>query len=633
MTAVWFSLWSNNWASGLFPDHKRMPNHGAGACPYIVFLSEERIMLLGPIFQREIVIAPRRAKMYISRTVYTVALLILTATAWLVVSGTQLISDIGDMARFGNSLFALIAPLQLVLAMFFSAMFATGNVSQEKDRNTLVLLLLTQMNNLELVLGKLSASLLHIFVNLFASIPVFFMIHCFGGVSTEQIFQCLAITSATVLFCSVLGTTAAFWREQTFQAVSMTALILVVWLAVGECLAAGILGEKFICPSWLGGGAFSARELASAVSPWQAILGITHVSAVALPFPIVAVSASAILALWTVFRVRAWSRAERRQRDEAPTIKKASAKEIERALTRKREKTVWDNPILWREIRTCAYGRRAFWIRLLYVAIFTISVWATHGHLNALDLTFYEENAGATLFSMKIFLPMALLALILVNAQAATAITSERDKRAIDLLLVTDLSPKEIVLGKLGGVFWNTREMVALPLAFLVYLWLQNVASGEITTYLCVGFVVLALFSAMLGIHSGMTYAGSRSAIGVSLGTLFFLFVGVAVCLRMMLSMGGSFHAQLQPFLAFMVGGGLALFLALGARNPSSAIGIASFGLPFATFYAMSALMMNYTLGVFLVIAAMYGFTTVAMLIPAISEFDIVVHYNGESDR
>ncbi len=610
-------------------------------------------MLFGPVFQREIVIAPRRTKMYISRTVYTVALLILTATAWLIVSGTQLISDIGDMARFGNSLFALIAPLQLVLAMFFSAMFAAGNVSQEKDRNTLVLLLLTQMNNLELVLGKLSASLLHLFVNLLASVPVFFMIHCFGGVSTEQILQCLAITASTVLFCGVLGTMVAFWREQTFQAVSMTALILVVWLAVGECLATGVFGDAFSSPSWLNVGTISARELACAISPWQAILGITHFSAVSLAFPVVAVCASGILTLWTVFRVRAWSRAERRQREDgglkSSEILSASegnrVQEIgdsdspshenvtqRKTLSRSRERGVWDNPILWREICTHAYGRRAFLIRLFYVVIFAVSAWAVHEHLNTLDLTFYEENAGVLLFSMKIFVPLALLALILVNAQAVTAITGERDGRAIDLLLVTDLSPKEIVFGKLGGVFWNTREMVVLPLAFLIYLCCRNVASGEITIYLCAGFAVLLLFSAMLGIHSGMTYAGSRSAIGVSLGTLFFLFVGVAVCLRMMLSMGGSFHAQLQPFLAFMAGGGLAMFLALGARNPSSAIGIASFGLPFATFYAMSALMMNYTLGVFLVVAVMYGFTTAAMLIPAISEFDIVVHHGGDSE-
>lgn len=571
--------------------------------------------MLGPIFHRELTIAPRRTKLYASRTAYTVALLILTATAWLIVSGTQLITDLGDMARFGNSLFTLLAPLQLVLAMFFSAIFAAGNVSQEKDRNTLVLLLLTRMNNWELVLGKLAASLLHLFSNLLAAVPVFFMLLCFGGVSTAQVVQCLAITFSTVLLCGVIGTSVAFWREQTFQAVSMTALILVVWLALGECFAGGVFGPEL-------------QNNAAVFSPWRAILGITRFSASVLPFPAFALVVSAVLTLWTVLRVRAWNGSERVQRTEKKEepAPEAEAKPANEPLPAK-SREVWNNPILWRETRTRAYGKRAFIVRLCYVVLFAVAAWAVHQRLSALDLTFYEENAGAFLFSMKIFVPMALLALILVNAQAVTAITGERDGRAIDLLLVTDLSPKEIVFGKLGGVFWNTREIVVLPLLYLFYLGFINVASPEITFYLAAGLCVLFLFAAMLGIHSGMTYAGSRSAIGVSLGTLFFLFVGVAVCLRMMLSMGGSFHAQLQPFLAFMAGGGLAMFLALGARNPSSAIGLASFGCPFATFYAMSALMMNYTLGVFLVVAVMYGFTTAAMLIPAISEFDIAVHH------
>ena len=60
--------------------------------------------------------------------------------------------------------------------------------------------------------------------------------------------------------------------------------------------------------------------------------------------------------------------------------------------------------------------------------------------------------------------PLLLLSLVLVNAQAVTSLTSERDARALDLLLVTDLTPKEIVFGKLGGVFYNTKEMVLLPM-------------------------------------------------------------------------------------------------------------------------------------------------------------------------
>ncbi|MBN2023746.1 MAG: hypothetical protein JW809_13245, partial [Pirellulales bacterium] len=113
------------------------------------------------------------------------------------------------------------------------------------------------------------------------------------------------------------------------------------------------------------------------------------------------------------------------------------------------------------------------------------------------------------------------------------------------------------------------------------------------------------------------------SAIATSLGTLFFLFVGVATCMRMMVAFSGSFQAQLQPFLAFTVGGGIGLYVALGARNPSTAIGVASFVCPFATFYAITSFLLHQTLSVFLVTAAAYGFMTAAMLVPAIFEFDV----------
>ncbi len=587
--------------------------------------------MLGPIFHRELVITPRRSRIYTARTVSALTLLILTATVWLVVTGAQNVSDPGDMARFGAMLFSLLAPLQLVLTLFFSAMFAAGNVSQEKDRNTLVLLLLTRMGNAELVLGKLAASLLHLCVNLLAGLPVFFMILMFGGVDASQVLRCFAVTLAATLLCGSLGTMIAFWREETFQAISMTVLILVAWLAFWEVAGSGLLGGQ-----WLG---VSTAVWAAGMSPWHAILTTTQAfpptfvfagfqMTAAWAFPCVAAVLSGMMAGWTVMRVRVWnpSRAERKTARESVEEKSATAANaVKTRVHGEKFKTrhVWDNPVLWREMRTYAYGKRAFFVRLAYTLIFVLAMIAVHQTLSGVEVSRYVENPQATFLAGVTFISFSLLSLVLVNAQAVTAITGERDARTLDLLRVTDLTPKEIVLGKLGGVLWNTREMLLCPFILVAYFAFREVITLEIAAYLAGGLAVLVVFSAMLGVHAGMTYAASRSAIGVSLGTVFFLFVGVAVCLRMMLAMGDSFQAQLQPFLAIMVGGGLSMYLALGARNPSSAIGLASFACPFATFYAITALMMNYTLGVFLVVSITYAFTTAAMLIPAIYEFDV----------
>jgi hypothetical protein len=219
--------------------------------------------------------------------------------------------------------------------------------------------------------------------------------------------------------------------------------------------------------------------------------------------------------------------------------------------------------------------------------------------------------------------PVFLLSLILVNAQSVTALTSERDLKALDLLLVTDLSAREFVFGKLGGILYNSKEMILLPLALCIYLWWANQITAENLAYMVGGLLILNAFVAMLGLHSGLHYESSRSAIAVSLGTVFFLFVGVATCMRLMVAFSGSFQAQFQPFLAIIGGGSFGLYIALSGRNPSPAIALASLICPIGTFWAMTSFVMQYTLGVFLMTLVAYGFATLAMFVPAIFEFEV----------
>ena len=222
-----------------------------------------------------------------------------------------------------------------------------------------------------------------------------------------------------------------------------------------------------------------------------------------------------------------------------------------------------------------------------------------------------------------VLIPLFVLGLVLINAQAVTSITTERDGGALDLLLVTDITPSEFIFGKLGGVFYNTKEMVLLPIALCAWLSGLGALSWENFIYLSLGLAVMNLFVAVLGIHCGLAYDNSRTAIGVSLGTVFFLLIGIATCIRIMISFSGSFQLQLGPFLAFMVGGGIGLFFALGARNPSPAIGWASVLCPIFTFVAITGFLQGDTLGVLAIAGATYGFTTAALLVPAIYAFDV----------
>ncbi len=568
-------------------------------------------MLLGPVFSREVVLAPRRGRTYVARAAYVAALLLLMSTAWLVLTGTQLVRDTGDLARFGAVIFQFLALLQAAAAIFFSALLAASAVAQEKDRHTLVLLLLTHLSNGELVVGKLAASLLGVLVLLAAALPLFMIAALLGGVSTGQIARVLAVTVACVAACGSLGSTLALWREKTFQALAMTVLALVLWLAVGEIVAAGFLGNSLA--------GISAADWAAAVSPWRAVLAATHPSLHAvLPgaVPLFLVTAAVMTLLLNglaIAMLRRWNPGgeERRLPREAAQPAAAAATPAA-AATRTRH--VWDNPILWREIRTWAYGRKLLVIRLAYILLVGLAAAGLHATV---------AGGGSLGTATAVLATLLLLSLVLVNAQSVTSMTSERDCRALDLLLVSDLTPKELVFGKLGGIFYNTKEMVLLPAALCGYLWLAGQLSLENLLYVLGGAAVLYFFVAVLGLHAGMNYENSRTAIATSLGTVFFLSLGVATCMRIITAFSGQTLAQLQPFLVFMLGGGVGLYIALGARNPSTAIGVASFLCPLATFYAITSFLLDYTLGVFLVTAAAYGFTTAAMLIPAVYEFDV----------
>src|SRR5688572_28117733 len=163
-------------------------------------------------------------------------------TAWLLMTGAQILRNVGDISRFGAALFQMLAPLQLALLSFLGALTAASNIAQEKDKQTIVLLLMTRLNNSELVLGKLMASLLDVFTMLFAALPVFVMITLLGGVSLEQIARAYGVTIITILAAGSLGNMLALWREKTFQTLAMTALGMVLWVGVAEA-AIVVAGE------------------------------------------------------------------------------------------------------------------------------------------------------------------------------------------------------------------------------------------------------------------------------------------------------------------------------------------------------------------------------------------------------
>jgi ABC-type Na+ efflux pump permease subunit len=604
--------------------------------------------MLGPVFNREAIVAPKRLRTYLSRAIYLLAMFVLLATGYLVLAGTRSLTSASDLARFGSGMFRLLAPLQLLVLASLAAVGSSSSVAQEKDRRTLLLLLMTRLSGGELVLGKCAASLLGPLAMLAVALPLFLSLPLLGGVSLEQIALAYAITFSSVLFAAAVGTVVGLWREKTFQAIATTVLILVLYVVTAEIVGGGRLGA---------GLASLTRRLNPITAMGEALSPLASAfDATTMPVGLVYATTTTLVALLVVAlgitRVRVWNpsrevrfRAPEPETGEdlralqaaasSPADGSAAASELRAADWRARApRRVWSNPVLWREVCTWAYGRKIILVRIAFVALFCATAGMIVASVRSGDALRRFDRLEHTLPVTT--LPVAaigVISLVLVNALAVNSVTGERDGLALDLLMVTDLQPSEFVFGKLLGVFYVAKEMILLPLVLVVYLGYSGAMTWENATFSILGAIVLYLFVSMLGIHTGLSYLAGRTATLVSLGTVFFLCVGVAICMVIMVSFRGAFQLQLAPFLAMILGGGAALFAALGWRTPSSAIFVAAFLLPLITFYSITQfLLQRDQLFVFATIVAGYGFTTAAMLIPALSEFDVSLDRDSGGD-
>ncbi len=562
--------------------------------------------LVGPLFRREALTAPRQLSHFLTRAGYVAAFAVLIYTATQTTFGFQSIRNIGQIARFGSLIFQIVSLVQLLLLLFFSVLFAAGNVANEKDRRTLLLLLTTDLRDRELVLGKLCASLLLPAVLWAVSIPVFLMIYQLGGVSLPQIGVVLALCAASAFVAGAWGTLVAFWREKTFQTLSISLLGLVVSLAVVEGLGVVLSGFPGVRDFFRLLDPF--RALAGVLDPWNwqaqfrpAVQSVLELTAL-----------GAALTLTAIFRLRIWNPSR--------SVTENAVKDDEAAGRVRPPRVVWESPVIWREMQTRAYGRKVLVIKLAYVLLAGFLIWSS---LQAAPES--SSSLGTAPAQGAAFIGLCLLSLMLVNTQAVTSLTSERDAATLELLLVTEITAKEFVYGKLGGVLYNSKELILVPWLFLGYLTLIGTCTLENFVYISIGFLTLVIFAAMLGLHAGLNYGSSRTAIANSLGTMFFLFVGIMLCMVLILQARSSYALQLPSFLVFIVGGSLALGASLNNRTPAPALWLSAWVLPFCTFYAITSFLLGQTLGVCLFITAAYGFTAVAMLIPAISEFDIAL--------
>ncbi len=604
--------------------------------------------MLGPIFLRELATVPRRAGHYPSRLALVGLLGILGATAWQATVGFTRDATLGETARFGLLLFQIVSFVLLVLLIFFSALSAASAVAQEKDRRTFLLLLITEMRDSEIVVGKLLGALLPIITLLLAGIPVLSLLLLLGGVSPEQVAEATAVLATTGLAAGSVGGLVALWRDRTFQALALSVLAIALYLAGVQAVTA--VGPRLTdAVNWA-----AVRGWLDPFAALRAVLDPPPGGWPGLPpaygFALVMLGLAAVLNAVGLVKLRKWNPSgepvmQREGPGDDPEAN-LSADELKQFRAKAhaapgRRRAVTGNPILWRETHTLAYGRRPLLIKFAYGLVMALVLYFAVS-------TVYAPGGRPPFAAAYGLVPAAVLSLLLVAAQAATSITSERDGGALDILLVTDVSPREFVFGKLLGVVWNTKEYLIPPLLLAGYFAAEGLLTrtpddlsaaerlavnfGPLAA-VCGTLAVLFGFVLVLGLHVSLRLVNSRLAIVNTLGTVFFLSVGTLICIYLIVINRGSFANQWLSFIAFLVVGIGGLMYVLSADRPSPALTLGAVLCPLAMFYGVTNILIAKPgtdesadpFVPFLALGVAFGFAIAAMLVPLLSEFDVAL--------
>ena len=589
--------------------------------------------MLGPIAYREVITLPRKGGHYVTRAVYLGVLWVLALTAWQAVVGWEQLATIGDNARFHIILFQILVYAQLTLLLFFSALTSANNITIEKDRRTFVLLLMTDLRNYEIVLGKLFGSMLQILILLFGTLPIFALLLFLGGITGQQVIQAFLIMAATTIAAGSLGTLVALWRDKTFQTLALTVLYLVLYLILvwGLSVLPELVG--FISVDMVD----NVQACLDPVSALQSVLEPFSQSNSIIPaaygYTVAMLGLSVLINFVSIWKLRKWNPKgepimQREKIADGPEVDRAKAHAAPGKL-----RNVWANPILFREIMTRAYGNRPLIVKAAYFLVLGLICYYAL-------LPLFRGEYGNPWLAAQGLVPVTILSMLLINAQAVTAITTERDLRSLDLLLVTDLTAQEFIFGKLLGILYNTKEFLLPPLILAIIYGVNGFMASppelgrnmESTACVVVAMLVVFAFIMVFGVHVALRNKSSRLAIANALGTVFFLTCGTLVCIFLIL-INGRFEYQWASFIFFLAAGIGGLWWVLSADRPSTALTLAAWLCPLGVFYTVTTVLIGKPgtresadpIMPFLVIVGAFGFTLAAMMVPLLSEFDVAM--------
>lgn len=535
-----------------------------------------RLVPANPILVRVVSVGGKRQRHLFARIGYLVALfavmLIFGQSAW-----TTSSTSLAELAKQSTTTFMYVSVAQLLMMCFIAPIFTAAAITQERDSNTLHILLTTPLSNAQIVFGSLLSRLYFVWVLLLAGVPIFCITMLFGGVTTKEVFESLGLAATTALLTGSLAIAISVVKVGTRRTILWFFVGVAVYLlAVGY---AGTSSATVVPGAPLGGTGMQMSWLAP-FHPFLALMVVTGRTPAPDPGMVAAhgwpwswmlaspqyayMTITFLISLLLVGVSVGFLRKSAKEGEITWLTKLTAFATRKEPLGERRRKPrhVWENPIAWREAatRASAGGRSvARWVLMAAGILAGIVLLIAHekgwwglGANNTADTRGWLTGLSVA---------GLMILLLFVCGSGASSLTREKESQTMELLMTTPLTSRYIVWGTMRGLVVFALPLIIGPAVLLLIVSVVDLVRTSptrpaLTTpeavillplQLSVFAAVTTLLSLRLSLMSKKTVKALMGSVGVVILAVAFMYgCGMAI-----LNAGPFVSAILWPFSPF----------------------------------------------------------------------------------
>jgi ABC-type transport system involved in multi-copper enzyme maturation permease subunit len=423
--------------------------------------------MLGPIIQQELRHAGRRTRLHLLRWAYAL---------WLVVQLLYFLPLFPGAVPFWRllpateQLIRFLLLQQLLLLVLVAPAYTAGAITQEKERGTLQLLLTAGFTAADVVAGKFLARLGEPLLLLLTALPLV----CFY-VGLREAHWLVALTLGLLPLGPLLGLGAAGVLASVWTRTTREALLAVYTVGLAAALAVWSVGGPLQGLDPLSALDAAWGEPHERVVPYQDALTGTETVLVVIyhEAPDLGELAARLLGsllAWAVLTAVCLALAVWR-------LRPAYLRQLARPGGGRRgagwRPAVGADPLRWKECHVEGLAplpvlrRVPTWLAAAVVSLGTLAVavlllWQRRGGPDLWPVLSGLATPGERRLSDQVLTETVLLLLssilVVTGVRAATAISGERERQTWDGLLVTPLTSRQLVQGKLRGIVAAGRQ-------------------------------------------------------------------------------------------------------------------------------------------------------------------------------